>query len=196
MSGNRWAIAKSLDVWPTLQQPLRPVDTNNRQVPELYDYGGQVQYAAGAFYWQVGPKDTTYYVDFGREKQKLSTALMREEQSWSAITEIPAHAVAAWFKQSNISNKPMELSAADQLARQALRLEASHFNGNMADKLRTKAEQNGGGRAASPLIWLLIYGVLNFPAMLMGLVGDGFFGVVIISFIVYWLLNLPFNNQE
>ena len=165
-------------------------------MPELYDYGGQVQYAAGAFYWQVGPKDTTYYVDFGREKQKLSTALTREEQSWSAISEIPAQAVAAWFKQAQIVSKPMDVAAADQLARQALRLEASHFNGNMADKLRTKAEQNGGGRAASPMIWLLIYGVLNFPAMLMGLVGDGFFGVVIISFIVYWLLNLPFNNAE
>ena len=196
LAGGRWAIAKTLDVWPQLQQPLRPVDGNQRLVPELYDYGGQVQYAAGAFYWQVGPKDTTYYVDFGREKQKLSTALTREEQSWSAISEIPAQAVAAWFKQAQIVSKPMDVAAADQLARQALRLEASHFNGNMADKLRTKAEQNGGGRAASPMIWLLIYGVLNFPAMLMGLVGDGFFGVVIISFIVYWLLNLPFNNAK
>lgn len=46
------------------------------------------------------------------------------------------------------------------------------------------------------MIWLLILWGIEFPAMLMGLVGDGFFGVVIISFIVYWLLNLPFNNAE
>ena len=127
----------------------------SRLVPELYWRQGN---SAGAF-WQVGPKDTTYYVDYGREKQKLSTALTREEQSWSAISEIPAQAVAAWFKQAQIVSKPMDVAAADQLARQALRLEASHFNGNMADKLRTKAEQNGGGRALA-MIWLLIYGVL------------------------------------
>lgn len=196
LSGNRWAIAKSLDVWPSLEQPLRPVDDTQRPIPELYDYGGQVQFAAGAFYWQVGPKDTTYFMDFGRENLKLSTALTREEQSWSAISEISADAVAAWFKQPSIGNKKLDVGVADQEARKAMRLEAKNFSGSVTEKFRTKVDQNGGSRTSSPLIWLLIYGVLNFPALLMGLFGDGLFGVIFVSMIVYWLLKLPFANSS
>lgn len=195
MVGNRWAMAKTLDVWPHLQQPLRPIDANKRPVPQLYDYGGQVQFAAGAFYWQVGPKDTTYYVDFGREAQKLSTGLTQSEQSWSAISEIPAGAVKAWFKDANIAGKAVDASVADQMARKALRLEAQHFGGGASDRLKTKADQGAGSNAAFPTIWLLIYGVLNFPAMLMGLFGEGLFGIIVVTLIVYWLLKLPFQND-
>ncbi|AUZ03884.2 MULTISPECIES: DUF4178 domain-containing protein [Vitreoscilla] len=192
MSGNRWAIAKTLNTWPQLQMPLRPINDNKRPVNLLYDYGGQVQYAAGAFYWNVAPKDVTYYTDFGTEKKKLSAALTAFEQSWSAVTEIPAAAVAAWFQNNQIA-KPMELGQANQLAQNALRVEASHFNaGAGAAAVNTASNAVGSNKA---MIWLLIYLVLNFPAMLMGLMGDGLFGVIIVTLIVHWILKMIFNKN-
>ena len=190
MSSNRWAIAKTLNTWPALQLPLNPVDANKRPVPMLYDYGGQVQFAAGAFYWEVAPQDVTYYTDFGNEKRKLSTSLTAFEQSWSAITEIPAAAVAAWFQNEKIA-KPMPIDQANQLAQNALRLEAKDFKGGAAANVVSV-----GSGSNQPLVWMMIYGVLNFPAMLMGLIGEGLFGVIIVSMVVYWLLKMIFNKTD
>ena len=63
----------------------------------LYEYGGRVAYAAGAFYWHIRSGDTNFYRDYRQGKGKLSAELSSGELAWSRSSPISSREVAAAF---------------------------------------------------------------------------------------------------
>lgn len=78
-----WSIAETLNEWPRLNQYNQP-----QGCEKLYDYGGRVEVAAGAFYWQVRQGDLNYYTDYRQGSGKLSATLSPNELVWSKNTPI------------------------------------------------------------------------------------------------------------
>lgn len=163
---NQWAIATTLDDWPVLKKPLEPIDANKDSVPFLYDYAAQVEYAAGAFYWQVSPGDRMYYIDYGCEERKLSTTLTRNEQSWSVVSNIPATLVSAWFqgnKDISIDAKPMPADKVAVLIREHQNIKANDFTKANIKSWRVKNVLHLSSDIHTPTFWMLVFIVLNLP---------------------------------
>ncbi len=97
---DKWSVANTLNKWPLLDYKLQPLQKNNKPLNLLYRYGGKVEFAAGAFYWQVSPNDITFYTDYGTEKQKISAEITSSEMSWSRSKEIQKSDLKEWFKHS------------------------------------------------------------------------------------------------
>lgn len=163
---NQWAMATTLDDWPILKKPLEPIDAKKDSVPFLYDYAAQVEYAAGAFYWQVSPGDRMYYVDYGCEQHKLSTTLTRNEQSWSVVSNIPAALVSAWFqsnKNISINAKPMSADKAVTIVREHQNIKANDFTKANIIHWRVKTGLSSSTNIHTPNFWMLVFIVLNLP---------------------------------
>jgi hypothetical protein len=203
LENNQWALASTLDDWPALNRPLEPIDFRKDEIPFLYDYAAQVLYAAGAFYWQVAPGDSMYYVDYGCEQRKLSTTLTRNEQSWSVVSSIPASLVAAWFqgnKNISIKAKPLPADKAVKIVREHQSIKAKDFTiGNIRKwRLQTVMKPDIDVRTAN--FWMALFIVLNFPIFFMIFVGglaNNNFGItpLILHFITYALLvKIPYRK--
>ena len=63
----------------------------------LYDYGGRVGFAAGAFYWQIHAGDTQMYRDYETGKGILSAEISNHEMAWSLSTPVPRNVLANAF---------------------------------------------------------------------------------------------------
>ncbi|PIT24015.1 hypothetical protein BGI37_10625 [Snodgrassella alvi] len=203
LENNQWALASTLDDWPALNRPLEPIDFRKDEIPFLYDYAAQVLYAAGAFYWQVAPGDSMYYVDYGCEQRKLSTTLTRNEQSWSVVSSIPASLVAAWFqgnKNISIKAKPLPADKAVKIVREHQSIKAKDFTiGNIRKwRLQTVMKPDIDARTAN--FWMALFIVLNFPIFFMifigGLANNNFcITPLILHFITYALLvKIPYRK--
>ena len=75
-----------------------PKQTFPKNAYKLYDYGGRVSYAAGAFYWHIRAGDITYYQDYQQSGSKLSAQRTRNELAWSKNTPVSRKQLAAWFQ--------------------------------------------------------------------------------------------------
>ncbi|PSJ80127.1 DUF4178 domain-containing protein [Neisseria iguanae] len=88
----KWSVSETLNEWPRLNQYNQP-----QGCEKLYDYGGRVEVAAGAFYWQVRQGDLNYYTDYRQGSGKLSAALSKNELAWSKNTPIRYSEIAQAF---------------------------------------------------------------------------------------------------
>lgn len=99
-SDDDWAMAKTENTWPKLNTRLQPLTPSGRTLDKLYTYGGAVQYAVGAFYYQVSPQDTTFYADYGTEHNKISLEMTPDEMSFSSARKLSNATLESWFKAS------------------------------------------------------------------------------------------------
>ena len=200
---NRWALATTLDEWPEIDypSPLIIKGDKDKNLRCLYDYGGQVIYAAGAFYWEVNAEDINYYRDFGTEKHKLATTLNPNEQSWSVISDIPASAVAAWFqkdKKLSIVATPMPITAADTIFQEHQNIKAVDFrNKKLLRKWWLQFELNSLKRIQDTNFWLKIFTILNAPIIFFIIFTDEYdfmdvIFTVMISAVAFYLIELNF----
>lgn len=90
---NEWALSETLTRFPALTPNNIP-----KNAYKLYDYGGRVSYAAGAFYWHIRAGDITYYQDYQQSGSKLSAQRTRNELAWSKNTPVSRKQLAAWFQ--------------------------------------------------------------------------------------------------
>ncbi len=88
-----WSVSETLNQWPRLaNQSLHPQGHS-----KLYDYGGRVAYAAGAFYWHIRQGDLNYYTDYRAGSGKLCAERDRFEMAWSKSTPVSYQQVGQWF---------------------------------------------------------------------------------------------------
>lgn len=166
---NRWALATTLDKWPEIDysRPLIIKVDKYKNLRCLYDYGGRVIYAAGAFYWEVNAEDVNYYRDFGTEKHKLATTLNSNEQSWSVISDIPASAVAAWFqkeKRPTIIATPMPIATADTIFQEHQNIKAVDFrNKKLLRKWWFEFKFSSLIKIQESGFWIKIFTIINVP---------------------------------
>ena len=104
-----WSVSETLNVWPRLQGDL----FQPQGLPKLYDYGGRVVLAAGAFYWHIRQGDVDFYSDYRHNSNgKLCAESNRYEAAWSQSTTIPYRTVFEWFGiESNIPQYSANMNA-------------------------------------------------------------------------------------
>ena len=129
-----WNISETLNDWPRLDRNRQP-----QGYGKLYDYGGQVKVASGAFYWRVRNGDLNYYSDY------------RDGQSRKIGSELNSHEMA-WTRSAPIAYR--EIADAFNLTSQA-----PHYTANMAADGIDKSLR---------MIMTAILVVVNLPALLTG----------------------------
>lgn len=87
-----WSLSETLTDWPRLDANGQPQGSS-----KLYDYGGQVSYAAGAFYWHIRRGDLNYYSDYRQGHGKISAEYSPNELAWSKSTGVGYAQIAGWF---------------------------------------------------------------------------------------------------
>ncbi|OAM26304.1 DUF4178 domain-containing protein [Eikenella sp. NML01-A-086] len=93
-----WSVSETLNVWPRLYGDL----FQPQCLPKLYDYGGRVVFAAGAFYWHIRQGDVDFYSDYRLNSNgKLCAECNRHEAAWSQSTTVPYRTVFSWFGIEN-----------------------------------------------------------------------------------------------
>lgn len=200
---NQWSLASTLDVWPKINHPsiITPAGYGDKYLRCLYDYGGQVLYAAGAFYWQVKANDINYYRDFGTPKHKLSTTLNPQEQTWSVISEVSASAVATWFqgdKKTVIQAKPMVKENADNIVQEHQSITAKDFRNK---KLLYKWWwQSMSYSLYESDVWMILFTLMNAPLFILAFLNDKdetiTIGIIIIcSYLAWHCLNLNYISK-
>ena len=110
-SENGWDLSHTTDTWPDLDIKSKPY-VNNKALPPLYDYGGRVVYAVGAFYWHIEPDDITYYQDYRYNQGKLCAERTADELSWSVSRPITADELATWFERPELAQSVKSQAAA------------------------------------------------------------------------------------
>ena len=129
-----WNISETLNDWPRLDRNRQP-----QGYGKLYDYGGRVEVAAGAFYWRVRSGDLNYYSDYrDRQSRKLGAELNSHEMAWNRSTPIAYREIADAF---NLTSR------------------TPHYTANMAADGIDKSLR---------IIMTAILVVVNFPALLTG----------------------------
>lgn len=129
-----WNISETLSDWPRLDRNRQP-----QGYGKLYDYGGRVEVAAGAFYWRVRSGDLNYYSDYrDGQSRKLGAELNSHEMAWSRSTPIAYREIADAF---NLTSR------------------APHYTANMAADGIDKSLR---------IIMTAILVVVNLPALLTG----------------------------
>ena len=200
---NRWALATTLDEWPEIDypSPLIIKGDKDKNLRCLYDYGGRVIYAAGAFYWEVNAEDVNYYRDFGTEKHKLATTLNPNEQSWSVISDVPASAVAAWLqndKKPTIVPTPMPIATADTIFQEHQNIKAVDFrNKKLLRKWWFEFEFRALKKIQESGFWIKIFNIINMPLFFLIIFTDyfGFMNLVftiMVCVFAYYVINLNF----
>lgn len=88
-----WRQSQTLNHWPaTASGSLQPVGAK-----KLYDYGGRVAFAAGAFYWHIRHGDVRFYSDFVLDGRQLCAERSREELAWSESRPVGHETLKQWF---------------------------------------------------------------------------------------------------
>lgn len=180
-----WATSTTQNVWPRLNLNQQPYNQQGHIMSKLYDYGGRVEYAAGAFYWHIQPNDINCYSDYGSASDKLCAEYSKEELAWSHSKTVTTQQIAQWFGQPSLLPNPQ---SAQNSQNQAI---LNKIN-------RQRSVQQGSGKNTAILL-LLVYGFINLPAFFMSL--SSLFSIIMvgaISYFVYFLLGKPFtpNSSE
>lgn len=102
-SDGNWDLSHTPHTWPELQGKQCIDPGSNKPLRRLYDYGGEVIYAAGAFYWDLEPGDISYYQDFRIGNGKFSAETTREEFNWSLSKPVTGEELATWFKRPELA---------------------------------------------------------------------------------------------
>jgi hypothetical protein len=104
-----WKRVRVLDNWPEVSgDTMRYMGDVYKK---LYDYGGEVTYAAGNFNWQVQVGDRVSITDYGHDDKRLSMEKSDTEVTWSHAQPVAASEVMKWF-----GHKVDDAAALDKIA--------------------------------------------------------------------------------
>ena len=96
-SDDGWSLSQTQNTWPRLDRNRQPQGCG-----KLYDYGGRVEVAAGAFYWRIRSGDLNYYSDYrDGQNRKLSAELNTHEMAWSKSVPVDYSEIAEAFSLSS-----------------------------------------------------------------------------------------------
>ncbi len=104
-SNNEWYSSHTLNQWPKLNYALEPLNSHDKPLPKLYQYGGRVEFAAGAFYWQVCPNDITLYTDYGNANNKIGSEVTGHDMNWSRVVKVDNSKVLEWFNLKELGGQ-------------------------------------------------------------------------------------------
>lgn len=91
-SDGEWSLSQTQAAFPRLNTHGEP-----QGAAFLYDYGGQVAFAAGAFYWHIRKGDVQLYRDYRVGNGKLSAEISNSELAWSKSTPMTYRTIAQAF---------------------------------------------------------------------------------------------------
>lgn len=91
-SDGEWSLSQTQAAFPRLNAHGEP-----QGAAFLYDYGGQVAFAAGAFYWHIRKGDVQLYRDYRVGSGKLSAEISNSELAWSKSTPMTYRTIAQAF---------------------------------------------------------------------------------------------------
>lgn len=91
-SEGKWQESRTQAAFPRLNAHGEP-----QGMAFLYDYGGRVAWAAGAFYWHIRAGDVSLYRDYRQGTGTLSSELTANEWAWSHSTPVSYPALAKAF---------------------------------------------------------------------------------------------------
>ena len=154
-SEGEWSVSETLNEWPRLtNSSIHPQGS-----PKLYDYGGRVAFAAGAFYWHIQSGDLNYYTDYRQGRGKLCAERTRFEMAWSKSTPVSYTQIRQWFGLQSAAEVP---------------------------KYTAKMSPD---KATPGLAWALIgiFALLNLPAWVT-MPGDSWITSLVTSGMVMWFL--------
>ena len=99
-TSDEWRLSRTMNDFPRL---------NTRGEPQgcykLYDYGGRVSFAAGAFYWQIRAGDVNVYYEYRQGNKVLSAEVSREELAWSQSEAVAYSYVKQWLNKSEVETQ-------------------------------------------------------------------------------------------
>lgn len=160
-SNGEWSLSHTMPAWPTMLANSSPEKSK-----PLYDYGGIVVYAAGAFYWHIEPGDITYYRDFQVQNNKICAEITRSELNWSLSRPVTGEELATWFNRPELSKLP---SPSKPMSAKQLQIAT---------------------------ISLVVFAVLNVPAFIKSMDNGSFIFMMFICFIVFKLIWHPFTADD
>ncbi|SPY01964.1 Uncharacterised protein [Neisseria flavescens] len=160
-SDDGWSLSQTQNTWPRLDRNRQPQGCG-----KLYDYGGKVEVAAGAFYWRIRSGDLNYYSDYrDGQNRKLSAELNTHEMAWSKSVPVDYSEIAEAFSLSS---------------------RALHYTAKMAADGIDKSLR---------IIMTAILVVVNLPALMMdGNSADPF--VVIIGAWLLWTMGKEDGDED
>ncbi len=163
----RWQLVKSVKHWPDMTLGHRPMLAGKTLQPR-YQYGGVVDFAAGAFYWQVEKNDVTYYEDYYYHQGILCAEITTNEFNFSLAREVKAEELSTWFKRPELKE------AVDD---------------RLPPEIREKI-----GRTLMTIFWILNTPLL----LMIFFTGGEFLFLLSLSvcFIVYWIVWIKFCDIE
>lgn len=166
-SDGTWSLSETLTDWPRLDPNGQPQGAR-----KLYDYGSQVSYAAGAFYWHIRRGDLNYYSDYRQGHGKISAEYSPDELAWSKSTDVGYNKIAEWFGLKD-------------------RVKAAP-----APRYTAKMQEDGVSPSLRRLM-AAVFVLINLPAWIMTDAGDLSGNLLMSGFIVFFLL-FPgmFNNDD
>ena len=162
-SDDGWNLSQTQNTWPRLDRNRQPQGCG-----KLYDYGGRVEVAAGAFYWRIRSGDLNYYSDYcDGQNRKLSAELNTHEMAWSKSVPVAYSEIAEAF---NLSSR------------------APHYTANMT-------EDAVDNKLRLLMIGILI--IVNIPAFLMS-GGDHLTIIITLFFAGYaiWVIGREKDEEE
>ena len=162
-SDDGWNLSQTQNTWPRLDRNRQPQGCG-----KLYDYGGRVEVAAGAFYWRIRSGDLNYYSDYrDGQNRKLCAELNTHEMAWSKSVPVAYSEIAKAF---NLSSR------------------APHYTAKMT-------EDAVDNKLRLLMIGILI--IVNIPAFLMS-GGDHLTIIITLFFAGYaiWVIGREKDEEE
>ena len=160
-SDDGWSLSQTQNTWPRLDRNRQPQGCS-----KLYDYGGRVEVAAGAFYWRIRRGDLNYYSDYrDGQNRKLSAELNTHEMAWSKSVPVDYSEIAEAFSLSS---------------------RAPHYTAKMAADGIDKSLR---------IVMTAILVVVNLPALMMDGNSAGPF-VIIIGAWLLWTLGKNDRDED
>lgn len=158
-SDGHWDLSRTSESWPDVDVNLVPYDKRT-PLKSLYNYGGKVEYAAGAFYWRVEPGDITYYQDYRYKEGKMCAERTREELSWSVSRPVTGKELSLWFNRPELQNITIARQETDAGEEFAVKLLIIFFLINIPAFLRVI---NNGNYELVGIVVLLVIMIVWYP---------------------------------
>ncbi|MBL8474013.1 MAG: DUF4178 domain-containing protein [Rhodocyclaceae bacterium] len=111
-SSEGWERVAVMNAWPDVPSE-QAVQLGGKTYTQLYRYGSQVIYAAGAFNWRVSLGDRVMITDFRGPDGKISAERSANEITWSLARPVPAQQIAQWFGKKALVDAPLARPQAD-----------------------------------------------------------------------------------
>ena len=184
-AGDEWCRVKVLNDWPeTAGDGQRFVGT---VYDKLYEYVGEVTYAAGNFNWQVQVGDRVSITDYAAGDDHLNAERSADEITWSLSHPLDTEDVLKWFSaEAAAAPEPTNATATDAA------LEDAFARVDAQAKERAKAGKGAADYKTPGLgwpIWAAWIALGLFNANLLFNEEDGL--AWLICAIAAWLVYLP-----